>query len=99
MLDHARIKGTPFKLHTLGVFEVECRTFVVTREGDVTVLKKTGRSAHSQTVFYIRSLPIAVTYSLNQVSTGSQCPVFDPRSWCSPPRTSDCCSTACVASV
>ncbi|CAD5217374.1 unnamed protein product [Bursaphelenchus xylophilus] len=67
LLEKVKLKQAPDLISTLGLFDVEYRTFVVCREGDVVILKKSGKSGLTQHVFYLRNQPICMAYSVNQL--------------------------------
>ncbi|CAD5212999.1 unnamed protein product [Bursaphelenchus okinawaensis] len=66
-LDTVKITQTPDVIRTVGLYDVEFRVFVVCREGDVVILKKSGANATTQSVFLVRSQPISLVYSVNQL--------------------------------
>lgn len=67
LLCHTKIDGSPVKLLTIGLFDIECKTFVTTREGNVFILKKSGKGPIQVTSFLLRSYPIGMCFSINQV--------------------------------
>ncbi|KAI6223161.1 Bardet-Biedl syndrome 1 protein [Aphelenchoides besseyi] len=67
ILDSIKIHQPPVRMLTLGLYEIESRTFVVTRDSDVVILRKVGRAAVTQNIFYLRSPTINLIYSINQL--------------------------------
>ncbi|KAI6183364.1 Bardet-Biedl syndrome 1-like protein [Aphelenchoides bicaudatus] len=67
VMDHLRLKSAPDKILNLGLYDIEFRTFIITRTGEVIIVKKTGRAAPVQSVFFMRSHPTNMVFSINQL--------------------------------
>ena len=98
VLEHFKLKNAPDKLLNLGLFDIEFRTFIITRTGEVIILKKTGRSTFAQTVFYLRSHPVDMAYSVNQARITMKW-LIRLFSWCLRVETTGSCFIVYVANV
>ena len=66
--DERGVAAASAPIAILGLYDVESRTFVVTRDAEVVILKKVGRAELAISTFSLRSSPINFVHSVNQVS-------------------------------